>query len=100
MTDADEQRVVTLLARDVFATVGPGYEATIRRFARTHRELAQDLADFTRRLVDDVQQYLHDVRVDTAWPRCPHHPNHPMWFRDGWWCADSQPVVRLGDLGG
>jgi hypothetical protein len=40
-------------------------------------------ASFADRLVQDVQQALHDEFVDITWPACPHHPNHPLWFKDG-----------------
>jgi hypothetical protein len=50
--------------------------------------------------VDDLQQYLHDSFADTTWPRCPDHPNHPLWYADKWWkCEQSgRRVSRLGTL--
>ena len=38
--------------------------------------------------------------VDTTWPTCPHHPNHPLWHSDGWWRCEriTEPVARLGEL--
>ena len=59
-----------------------------------------DPADFERRVVDDVQQYLHDTFVDTSWPACPEHPHHPLWYSDGWWKCDhsGRRVAALGGL--
>jgi hypothetical protein len=64
-----------------------------------------DEAEVVERLGRDVistlgpEQYFHDTFVDTTWPACPRHPNHPMWFGAGWWLADGRPLVRLGELG-
>jgi hypothetical protein len=48
----------------------------------------------------DLQQYLHDAFVDTTWPSCPHHPNHPLGFSDGMWrCGKiATPFAPLGGL--
>jgi hypothetical protein len=44
--------------------------------------------------VDDVQQSFHDMFVDTTWPRCPDHPNHPVWYWEGWWrCERTEKAV-------
>jgi len=60
------------------------------------------VAAYVDGVVDDVQQYFHAALVDTTWPACPHHPNHPLWFSDGWWRCEriEQPIVRLGSLAG
>jgi hypothetical protein len=47
-------------------------------------EPATDPADFEQRVVDDVQQFVHDSFADTSWPACPEHPTHPLWFSEGW----------------
>ena len=54
-------------------------------------------------LAESVQQRLHDDRVDTSWPACPEHPNHPLRLRGGppvvWTCpATNETVCALGDL--
>ena len=60
--------------------------------------LTDDPEVFERRVVEDVQQFLHDTFVDTSWPLCPEHPNHPLWYSDGWWkCAHTGR--RLAPLG-
>jgi hypothetical protein len=98
ISDVDEARVVDLIGRDIAATLGPGHLDMVVVEARHQRQFAGAVDTYVARVVEEVQQYIHDTRIDTTWPSCPHHPNHPMWFRDGWWCADGQPVARLGDL--
>jgi hypothetical protein len=52
-------------------------------------------------VAEAVQQRLHDDRVDTTWPSCPQHPNHPLWLTRTlparWTCATTGEV--FGDLG-
>ena len=64
------------------------------------RRFAVEAQDFEQRVVDDVQQHLHDAFVDTSWPACPHHPNHPLWYSDGWWSCEKsgQRAAPLGGL--
>jgi hypothetical protein len=100
VTEADEQHLVKLLSADLLATVGVGSTdiaiaeaARIRLFART-------LPEFEQRVVDAVQQRLHDEFVDTTWPACPVHPNHPLWYSDAFWrCpVTGDGIARLGEL--
>jgi hypothetical protein len=60
---------------------------------------SDDATDFEQRVVDDVQQTLHDEFVDTCWPRCPEHPHHPLWYSQQWWSC-SQSGYRVARLGG
>ena len=93
------EHVIRLLRRDVLATVGAAHDHDVRRLAAMVLEY-RDPDDAVDKIVEDVQQYLHDTFVDTTWPTCPRHPNHPMWFRDyAWWCEqDEVPLARLGEL--
>ena len=97
---ADEDRVVSLIRADVDATIGPGHDEAIVQAAARRRLDADDPALYVGEVVDDVQQYFHDAFVDTTWPSCPHHPNHPLWFADGWWrCEEmTERVAPLGAL--
>jgi len=98
----DEDRVVSFLRRDVEATIGPGHDAAIIEYAARRRLHADSPGQYVADVVDDVQQYVHDTFVDTAWPACPHHPHHPLWFSDGWWRCQriEEPIARLGLLSG
>lgn len=99
--DDDEAEVVRRLTLDARATIGPGFETCIQRSASHARLFPRDRDSFIQYVVDDVQQYFHDTFVDTTWPSCPRHPNHPLWFRNGWWWCerDSEAIARLGELG-
>jgi hypothetical protein len=96
----DLARVIPLLERDVTSTVGESYRHVVASVAEDVREL--DVADQAEKVVVDVQQYLHDTRVDPVWPKCPRHAQHPLWYRRGaWWCVqDGVAVARLGELPG
>ena len=91
--------VLTLLERDISRTVGDRYRHRVREAAANVETL--DIADGDEKLIEDVQQVLHDEFVDTSWPRCPRHHRHPLWYRDGgWWCeTDRVFIARLGNLG-
>ncbi len=92
------ERILPLLERDVVATVGHRYRRLVQEAAANVRTL--DTTDNGQKLVDDVQQYIHDTFVDTTWPACPRHSRHPLWYRDGaWWCEqDGTVMAQLGDL--
>ena len=114
----DSTSVVRLLERDVVHTVGAQYVTVVHDLAANVHRLALDWmeqnadgdaggveevqARYDLKVVDDVQQYLHDVFLDITWPACPRHPHHPLWFRDGaWWCdADDIALFQLGELPG
>lgn len=98
----DEERVVALIRKDVETTIGPGHDELIVEAAARHRLHVGDRVGYVDEVVDDVQQYFHDAFVDTTWPACPDHPNHPLWFSDGWWRCErvERPIARLGSLSG
>ena len=96
------QRVLRLLLHDVDATLGSERGAEPRAYAI---QRAAELPTFNtelrgEKLVEDVQQTVHDLFIDTSWPACPRHREHPLWYRDGaWWCeADGVVIARLGEL--
>jgi hypothetical protein len=100
VTDSERRRSVSLLVRDVTGTVSPGYESVVNDTATHVLEFVDGSQDFEERLVEEVQQYLHDTFVDTTWPRCPEHSNHPLWYSDGWWRCEQtgRAVAPLGGL--
>jgi len=55
---------------------------------------------FVEKVVEDVQQRLQDEFIDTTWPACPRHANHPLNYADGVWrCPrDGAMVAPLGSL--
>ena len=106
---ADEKRVVDLLHADVGRPIPGDYgedivvEAAARQRLQANRRGEHVPGAVDRYLgvvVDEVQQAMHDYFIDTTWPACPLHPNHPLEFRDGWWQCDATrtPIARLGEL--
>ena len=83
-------------------TIGPGHDERIVEAAARQRLHAGDAVAYVEAVVDEVQQLFHDTFVDTTWPACPHHPNHPLWYSAGWWRCDAilEPIARLGALPG
>ena len=92
------ERATGALKSDVGATVGAGHESVVVHFAEHGRSFIDEDAWFTQWLVDEVQQYFHDTFVDTTWPACPRHPNHPLWFRDDCWWCDGDRIATFGQL--
>jgi hypothetical protein len=85
VTDEEERRVVQLLLQDVRATLGPDHDDIVVSNARRLREFAP--IDFDWRVVDDVQQEIHDVRIDTTWPASASNRRPPV--------AASTPLAAL-----
>ena len=92
------QRIIQLLGADVSATVAVDCDELIRGQATRLRFV--DGAVYDDRVVAEVQQRLHDEFIDTTWPACPEHPNHPLWLADGWWRCETSgtAVAALGQL--
>ena len=90
--------VASLLLRDVVATLGEAHRAAVVDRAGEIRAL--NVGDAGTKLVDDIQQYVHDSHLDTTWPRCPMHGNHPLWYSAGEWrCSQPNgPRIALGLL--
>jgi len=99
--NSEFDQAVRRLADDVKATLGEQQVAVVWRFAAHARTLdIEDASSMRDRCVEDVQQYFQDTFVDTTWPACPRHPNHPLDFADGsWQCPrDHTVIARLGEL--
>lgn len=120
----DTDRVVRRLMADAVATLGDRARREVLAVAANVAQLAQDqmqpveasadwaaregssLAEaqafFDRAVVDQFQQNVHDEHWDTAWPACPRHPNHPLWYdpdREAWCCRqDGAAPAPLGGL--
>ena len=104
---AEQHAVVQALMRDVAATIGVRNADRLITYLAAEGQHALELQfvntldDFRQRLVDDFQQRMHDQFVDVSWPRCPRHPNHPLWLANGVWrcLQDDAPIPELGSLG-
>lgn len=119
-----KDRTLALLLRDAVGTLGDEVRAevlaTVENVAQSAREqmqatdawgdreaeegrsLREAQQFFEREAVDRFQQAVHDLHLDTTWPACPRHPNHPLWYRaeSASWCCprDGTPLAPLGGL--
>ena len=55
------------------------------------------------RIVEELQEWVQESRTDTAWPKCPIHPNHPLLIVEHeqplrWACPAGEFSVPLGKL--
>jgi hypothetical protein len=98
--DPERERAVRLLTADVVATLGKQHGDVVQAELFNAVEFTDSVDRFAERLAEDVQQVFHDTFVDTTWPACPRHPNHPLWFHDGAWCCerDRVAIASLGEL--
>jgi hypothetical protein len=104
-----------LLAADLVATLG--WTSTIaadiaqREFTSAESNVsfyvdddgAARVSTTILRAVEETQQWLHDTFLDTTWPACPEHPNHPLWLDENTppaWCCPTTGtrVALLGSL--
>ena len=85
ISDVDEADIVRVLTLDVTATISAGAAVIVASHAKEARQFASSTDDYRQRVVDAVQQEIHNTFVDTVWPACPHHDRHPLWFSEGWW---------------
>ena len=94
------ERVRECLRRDVASTLGPGYDDVILNAVYRQAMYNDDLSAYRSLVVNDVQQYFHDAFVDTVWPACPRHPNHPLWLHGEDWCCEQagEAFAKLGEL--
>jgi hypothetical protein len=91
-------KFLALLELDVVSTLGE----KCRHFVSDAAEGASslDIHDPSHKVAEDVQQRVHDESIDTVWPGCPKHSDHPLWYdAGGWWCErDRVQIAPLGRL--
>lgn len=105
---AMRDRAFHLLSHDLLVTLGERAPEAIRRLRRETRTTTVlsscDSNEYVAAVVDTMQQWLHDNFVDTSWPACPIHMNHPLWLDDDksdllWRCpTTTQAVAPVGLL--
>ena len=100
LPDAERDQVLEALRRDVAATLGPGHDQVVTYSALLRALNNDNLHSYRDRVVEEVQQHFHDSFIDTVWPPCPHHPNHPLWLDGEHWCCRQSgiKVAKLGEL--
>jgi len=95
--------VIDLIAPDLVATLGWTVDQAREVVATAGTVYEQDPELVTFQVAEEVQQWLHDSFLDTSWPRCPSHRNHPLWLAEDppftWHCPrDAIAVAPLGQL--
>lgn len=87
------------LRRDLAATGLAERVAWVNVAAANAAKFVEDPVELVQKVVEDVQQRLQDEFVDTTWPACPRHPNHPLDYNEGVWsCPRGGVVAQLGEL--
>jgi hypothetical protein len=81
------QQAVSLIARDLHATLGWGLDRARAEALREAQLVAAWDFDGVRSadtyvlvVAEQVQQWLHDTHQHTTWPPGPRHPRHPLWL--------------------
>jgi len=95
------RRVLQRLLRDVEVALGQSGLEQASSFIGQEQALGNVREECLEELVGSLQTYIHDMFIDTTWPACPKHSNHPLWFGrdDSWWCdRDDERVAPLGEL--
>ena len=97
-----QEEIVRVVAADLVATLdwsSQEAEEFVRRFDGGWSAVVPQVL----LVAQDVQQHMHDDRIDTSWPRCPDHPRHPLRLSETlpavWSCPlTGRPVCALGEL--
>jgi hypothetical protein len=86
------------LERDVATVLGDRAGARIAHYVAIFEELDRD--DFEDYVASHIQQEILDTHAHTAWPPCPAHPRHPLWYSSGAWrcSADSGVTLAVGSV--
>lgn len=98
------EHAVSVVAADLVATLGSGPGEADEIARREAQHLARWTGDNEAfELAEKVQQWLMDTFIDTTWPSCPDHPNHPLWLSGDdppmWTCPRTgQQFCQLGQL--
>ncbi|MCA1708407.1 MAG: hypothetical protein LC808_36070, partial [Actinobacteria bacterium] len=74
--------VIDLIAPDLVATLGWTVDQAREVVATAGIVYEQDPELVAFQVAEEVQQWLHDSFLDTSWPPCPSHPNHPLWLAE------------------
>lgn len=97
LTARDVGKLLRGLKRDVERTSGLAWETVAPPASADAAS-----ADPSGTLSAQVAAAQHGVHAagDTAWPRCPHHFDHPLTYREGWWFCerDAAFIAAVGRL--
>lgn len=85
LTPRDVEKALRALKRDVERTSGFAWADVAPR--PPSAGVGSDPAETLTAQVMATQRSVH-AAGETQWPRCPHHFDHPLTFRDGWWFCE------------
>ena len=91
----DVPKVLRGLKRDIERTSGMAWPAVAP--AAPDPAAAGDPAVQAAQAVTAAQRAVH-AAGEPHWPRCPHHFDHPLTYRDGWWYCerDAAFIAQVG----
>ena len=101
ITDELAADIAARLRHDLAATLGDDHGTLVRQEVAHVRDIVTNADWFVEKVIEDVQQRLHDERINTVWPQCPRHKRHPLWEHEGAWVCEQDgvviaPVAQLG----
>lgn len=91
------EKTLRALRRDIERTSGLAW-ADVAPQARS-AGVGSDPAETLTARVTAAQRSVH-AAGETQWPRCPHHFDHPLTYREGWWFCerDKAFIAAVGRL--
>jgi len=91
----DVASTVRALKRDVERTSGMAWPPVAP--STEAAAAAADPAALVAQAVTGTQRAVH-AAGEPHWPRCPHHFDHPLTYREGWWYCerDAAFIARVG----
>ena len=107
VSDSELESLLARVGRDIEWTIPSRKQQDAHETVSDVREeygwrfdQGEQIDDFAKKYVEDIQQAYMDTFVDTSWPVCPRHRTHPLWFHDGSWHCDRDRVAlaALGEL--
>ena len=97
-TPGDVARTLRALKRDVERTSGMAWSDVAPSGTSRGSESGEPSAVLTQ-AATGAQRAVH-AAGEPQWPRCPHHFDHPLTYRDRWWFCerDAAFIAAVGRL--
>ncbi len=94
----DVAGTVRALKRDVERTSGMAW-SEVAPSPMTAGAASGELSAVLTQTATEAQRAVH-AAGEPQWPRCPHHFDHPLTYRDGWWFCerDSAFIAAVGRI--
>lgn len=97
LTPRDVAKTLKAVRRDIERTSGHAWADVVPTSPPAGQ--AGTPAEALAAQVTAAQRAVH-ASGDAQWPRCPHHFDHPLTYRDGWWYCerDAAFIAAAGRL--